>query len=70
MNMCISVGYDEGKSLDSKDYQREISPRKIEARKWVPGPGNGTVKTAVQLYQVSGIANEWFSLNELSPRSK
>lgn len=64
-----SAGYDEGRLLDSRDRQRETFPRKIQSRKWVIGTGNTKVKTAVQLYQVQGL-DEWFSLNELSPRAK
>ena len=55
--------------LDSKDARRELSPRKIRSRKWVSGAGKGKVQRVVQLYQVSG-SQEWFSLNELSSRTK
>ena len=53
--MSISVGYDEGRQLDSKDQQRsKTEVRQIRERKWVLGSSrkkdNGN---AVQLYKVT-----------------
>jgi hypothetical protein len=69
--MSISVGYDEGRQLDSKDQQRsKTEVRQIRERKWVLGSSrkkdNGN---AVQLYKVTG-SHEWFPLNDLAPRLK
>ena len=64
----ISAGYDEGRMLDSKDFQREAQQRKkIRSRKWVVGARSGKRERAVQLYQVTG-SDEWFSLNDLGSR--
>ena len=61
------AGYDEGRKLDSKDFLRETSPRKIRSRKWVIGTQTGKTKKAVQIYQVTG-SDEWFALSDLGFR--
>ena len=63
----ISAGYDEGRMLDSKDFQREAHQRKIRSQKWVVGARSGNRRRAVQLYQVTG-SDEWFPLNDLGSR--
>lgn len=64
----ISAGYDEGRLLDSKDFQRNELQRKIRARKWAIGKKTENKNTAVQLYKVTG-SSEWFPLGDIAPRN-
>ena len=69
--MSISVGYDEGRQLDSKDQQRsKTEVRQIRERKWVLGSSRKKDnENVVQIYKVTG-SHEWFPLNDLAPRLK
>ena len=65
----VSVGYDEGRQLDSKDRQRSKSEvRQIRERKWALGSSRKKNNdNIVQIYKVTG-SREWFPLNDLAPR--
>ena len=67
----VSVGYDEGPQLDSKDRQRSKSEvRQIRERKWALGSSRKKNNdNIVQIYKVTG-SREWFPLNDLAPRLK
>ena len=67
----VSVGYDEGRQLDSKDRQRSKSEvRQIRERKWALGSSRKKNNdNIVQIYKVTG-SREWFPLNDLAPRLK
>ena len=67
----ISVGYDEGRHLDSKDQQRsKTEVRQVRERKWVLGSSRKKEsQEVVQMYKVTG-SREWFPLIDLAPRLK
>ena len=67
----ISVGYDEGPHLDSKDQQRsKTEVRQVRERKWVLGSSQKKEsQEVVQMYKVTG-SREWFPLIDLAPRLK
>ena len=67
----ISVGYDEGLHLDSKDQQRsKTEVRQVRERKWVLGSSRKKEsQEVVQMYKVTG-SREWFPLIDLAPRLK
>ena len=65
------MGYDEGRQLNSKDWQRsKTEVRQIRERKWVLGSSRKKdSENVVQIYKVTG-SREWFPLNDLAPHLK